>query len=129
MRINFINAYFSNNGGLLKQEINRCGISDDILNRINYLNQAKLSNLSMPGEFADIINDINKVSAKLLSNGIINEKVMNDLISWQVGNGVLDYSTVGLDKSRENLVRFSNYYKDNQQKILQENQQVMSKVA
>lgn len=129
MRINFINAYFSSNGALLNQELNRCGISNDVLNRINYLNQAKLSNLSMPGELADIVNDINKTSAKLLNSGVISEEVMNNLISWQLADGVLDYSTVGLNKSRENLMSFVNYYKQNQPNMIQGNPQVMSKLA
>ena len=129
MRINFINAYFSNNGSILKEEINKCGISDDILNRINYFNQSKLSNLRLPGEFADIVNDINKASAKLLNNGVLSEEGMDNIISWQFSDDVLDNSTVGLTKSRENLINFVNYYKENQSNMVRQNQQVMSKVA
>lgn len=128
MRINFLNAYFSGNGSLLKESLNRCGISDDLLNRVNYLRQAKLSGLSTPEELANIINEINNVSAKLLNNGVISEEVMNDLISWQLTDGVLDYETVGLNESRENLISYVNYYKENQPNVVQ-NQQVMSKMA
>ena len=113
----------------LKEEINKCGISDDILNRINYFNQSKLSNLRLPGEFADIVNDINKASAKLLNNGVLSEEGMDNIISWQFSDDVLDNSTVGLTKSRENLINFVNYYKENQSNMVRQNQQVMSKVA
>lgn len=128
MRIHFLNAYISGNGSLLKESLNRCGISDDLLNRVNYLRQAKLSGLSTPEELANIINEINKTSAKLLNSGVISEEVMNDLISWQLIDGVLDNETVGLNKSRENLISYVNYYKENQPNVVQ-NQQVMSKMA
>ncbi len=129
MKINFINAYFSNNGTLLKQEINKLGINDDLLERMNYLSESKKSNIHIPEQFAGIVNDINKSAAKLMSKGIINENVMNDLMSWQVGNSVLSYSNIGLDGVEENLARFNDYFKNQQQQSSMENSQVMSKVA
>ena len=73
-KIDFVTAYLSNNGTLLKEELNKVGITDDILNEVNYLQEAKQNGVHIPDRFASIVNKINRNFAYLVSNGTIKDK-------------------------------------------------------
>lgn len=126
--IDFVTSYLQNNGTILKQELNKYGITDDILNEINYLSQAKMSKLNMPEQFARIENKINRNFALQVSNGVI---VDRDIISRYQSNllndEVLDYSHNGMDKTRSNMVKAVDYL-NQQRNININNGQVMQKV-
>lgn len=103
-KIDFINSYFSNNGALLKQELNINGINDDILNEINYLSQAKMSKLNMPEQFAKILNRINKNFASLISSGkITSHDIISKYESNLVNDQVFDYSHSNVTKVNDNM--------------------------
>lgn len=113
-KIDFITAYFTNNGALLKQELNNMGIDDDILNQLNYMQQAKLSDINIPDLFAKIANKINKVFATLVSNKVITDKeVIDKYQSNLVNNQVLDYSHVKLDEISNNMKEAIKYLENN----------------
>ena len=115
-KIEFVTAYFSNNGTLLKEELNKAGVTDEILNEINYLQESKLNGLNIPDKFASIENRINKNFAVLVSNRVISDK---DLIRMYTSNlfnnNVLDNSNYGLNKVRTGMMGALEYIekKDN----------------
>lgn len=112
---NFVNAYLSNNGTILKQELNKAGITDDMLNEVNYLSQAKMSKLNMPEQFARIENKINRNFALLVSNGVItDENIISRYESNLFNDSVLDYSHSGLDKTKDNMEKAISYLKTKQ---------------
>lgn len=113
-KIDFITAYFTNNGSLLKKDLNNIGIDDDILNQLNYMQQAKLSDINIPELFARISNKINKIFATLVSNKVITDKEAIDKYkSYLLNNNVLDYSQVGLYEVSTNMMDAMNYLEEN----------------
>lgn len=124
-KIDFIDAYFSNNGQLLKSELNTKGINDDILNEINYLNEAKLNGLNVPDRYASISNKINRNYAMFISNRQITDA--DDYTQHLLNDKVLDFSTIGVERvslgmrkaleyvknKNNNMVNINNYNKPN----------------
>ena len=109
-RIDFVTAYLSNNGQLLKEELNKCGTSDEILNDINYLYEAKLNGLNIPDRYASISNKINRNFAMLVSNKVISDiNVVNKYKSHLLNDKVLDYSTVGVGKVSDGMLQALDY--------------------
>ena len=103
-KIDFVTAYLSNNGTLLKEELNRVGITDDILNEINYLQEAKQNGLHIPDKFASIANKLNRNFAILVSNGTIkNKEYISKYQSYLYNDQVLDYSKIGVAKVSKGL--------------------------
>ena len=132
-KIDFVTAYLSGNGTLLKEELNRVGITDDILNEINYLQEAKLNGVHIPDRFASIENKINRNFALLVSNRVIKGiEPINKYKSLLLNDKVLDFSTVGVDKVRVGMVQALDYVKNknnNMININDYNKGVMQKVA
>ena len=133
-KIDFVTAYFSNNGPVLKQELNNVGITDEILNEINYLQEAKLNGLNIPDKFASIENKINRNFAMLVSNRVINSiDPVNKYKSLLVNDKVLDYSTVGVDKVGSGMLQALDYVAKKNNNIVNINdynkQNVMQKAA
>lgn len=113
-KIDFITAYFTNKGSSLKQALNSMGLDDDILNQLNYMYQAKLSDINIPDLFAKIANKINKVFATLVSTkDITNKEAIDKYKSYLVNDEVLDYSQVGLDNVSNNMMEAMNYLEEN----------------
>ena len=109
-KIDFVTAYLSGNGTLLKAELNRVGITDDILNEINYLQEAKLNGVHIPDRFASIENKINRNFVLLYSNRVINgDDPIIKYGSYLLNDEVLDFSTVGVDKVRLGMVQALDY--------------------
>ena len=98
-RIDFVTAYLSNNGGILKDEINNSGITDELLNEMNYLNEAKKNGLNIPDRYASITNKINRNFALLVSNRVISDpNIISKYKSDLLNDNVLDYSNFGVTK-------------------------------
>ena len=115
-KIDFVTAYLSGNGTLLKEELNRVGITDDILNEINYLQEAKLNGVHIPDRFASVENKINRNFALLVSNRVIKGvEPINKYKSHLFNDKVLVFSTVGVDKVRVGMIQALDYVakKDN----------------
>lgn len=125
-KIDFVTAYLSGNGKLLKEVLNRVGITDDILNEINYLQEAKLNGVHIPDRFASIENKINRNFALLVSNRVIKgidpinkykSRLFNDKVLGTVGadkvriamEKALDY----VAKKQDNIVNINDYNKGN----------------
>ena len=132
-KIDFVTAYLSGNGTLLKTELNRVGITDDILNEINYLQEAKLNGVHIPDRFASIENKINRNFALLVSNRVIKGEPVNKYKSHLFNDKVLDFSTVGVDKVRLGMEKALDYVAKKQDNIVNINdynkENVMQKAA
>lgn len=132
-KIDFVTAYLSGNGTLLKTELNRVGITDDILNEINYLQEAKLNGVHIPDRFASIENKINRNFALLVSNRVIKGEPVNKYKSHLFNDKVLDFSTVGVDKVRLGMEKALDYVARKQDNIVNINDynkgNVMQKAA
>lgn len=133
-KMDFVTAYFSNNGTLLKEELNKVGITDDILNEINYLKEAKLNGLNIPDKFASISNKINRNFALLVSNRAINTlDPVHKYKSHLFNDKVLDYSTLGVDKVTNGMIQALDYVEKKNNNIVNINDinktNVMQKAA
>lgn len=130
-KIDFVTAYLSGNGTLLKEELNRVGITDDILNEINYLQEAKLNGVHIPDRFASIENKINRNFFLLYSNRVINgDDPINKYKSYLLNDNVL--GTVGANKVGDAMVQALAYVKNKNNNIVNikdYNKGVMQKVA
>ena len=129
-RTDFINAYFSNNGTILKEEINKLGIGDDLLNEMNYLYQAKLSKLNVPEGHAKVSNKINKLFAMMVSNDMIkSDDMIEKYKSYLYNDEIFDYSNVNVSNNRERVLAALNALEEKKKINIQETGQVMKKLA
>ena len=104
-KIDILTAYFSNNGEILKQELNKAGITDDILNEINYLYEALNNGLNIPDRYASITNKINKVFATQVSNRVIIDKnIISKYKAHLFNDNVLRNSKFGVSKVSEGML-------------------------
>ena len=131
-KIDFVTAYLSGNGKLLKEVLNRVGITDDILNEINYLQEAKLNGVHIPDRFASIENKINRNFALLVSNRVIKGiEPINKYKSYLLNDNVL--GTVGANKVRLGMEKALDYVAKKQDNIVNINDynkgNVMQKAA
>ena len=124
-KIDFITSYFSNNGVILKEQLNRLGINDDILNKINYLHEAKLNKRVVPEMFATILNDINKNILKNNPSMANSEDYKKHLLS----DGCYKYSTVGVSGARENAIKAMDYMKSKTNNMVDISMKVAQKTA
>lgn len=109
-RIDFVTAYLSNNGGILKDEINNSGITDELLNEMNYLNEAKKNGLNIPDRYASITNKINRNFALLVSNRVISDpNIISKYKADLLNDNVLDYSNFGVSKVSNGMLKAMDY--------------------
>lgn len=109
-RIDFLNAYFSNNGEVLKQELNKIGITDDILNEINYLHEAINNGLSIPDRYASISKKINGVFyVHVLNGAIIDKNLIKKYEALLLNDKVLDNSYVGITEVTNGTINAIRY--------------------
>lgn len=109
-RIDFVTAYLSNNGGILKDEINNSGITDELLNEMNYLNEAKKNGLNIPDRYASITNKINRNFALLVSNRVISDpNIISKYKADLLNDNVLDYSNFGVTKVSDGMLKAMDY--------------------
>ncbi|MBQ9012416.1 MAG: hypothetical protein IJ094_02445 [Bacilli bacterium] len=109
-RIDFVTAYLSNNGVILKEEINKSGITDELLNEMNYLNEAKKNGLNIPDRYASITNKINRNFALLVSNRVISDpNIISKYKADLLNDNVLDYSNFGVTKVSDGMLKAMDY--------------------
>ena len=109
-RIDVVTSYLSNNGPILKKELNNIGINDDILNKINYLHEAIQNGLYIPDMYANIIKEVDNIFAKLVYNSTITDKdVIDRHISLLISNNVRN-SSIGLNEERFRMTEFFNRF-------------------
>lgn len=109
-RIDFVTAYLSNNGVILKEEINKSGITDELLNEMNYLNEAKKNGLNIPDRYASITNKINRNFALLVSNRVISDpNIISKYKADLLNDNVLDYSNFGVSKVSDGMLKAMDY--------------------
>lgn len=129
-KLGFIEAYFTNNGSFLKNELNQAGITDDLLNELNYLSQAKMSKLEMPDLYARIQNKINRNFAMAVANGVITDpQIVSSYKANLVNDEVLEYSNFGLSKNIINMSKALETIEQRKQIVNNDKGMVMSKVA
>lgn len=109
-KIDFVDAYFSNNGQLLKSELNTKGINDDILNEINYLNEAKLNGVNIPDRYASISNKINRNYAMCASNRLVRD--VDNYKQYLLNDKVLEFSNIGVEKVSNGMFQALEYVKN-----------------
>lgn len=106
-RIDFVTAYLSNNGTILKKELNNFGITDSTLNKINYLQEAIMNKLNVPDIYASIVREIDNCFAKLIyDNQISNDNIISSYKSDLFNNKVMRFSSIGLEEERIRMTEF-----------------------
>ena len=127
--VDFIDAYFSNNGSRLKEELLEIGIDDALLDQINHLSGLKMSHIEAPERFGEIDNQLNKNYAKLLSTlDRIDDKLVSEYMSNAFNDEVLDYSDFGIAHGTEKMYTALNYLKSKINKV-SDSQKVAQKIV
>lgn len=127
-RVDFIDAYFNNNGTILKQELNELGIDDSIFDQINHLSELKMSHVEVPERFGEIDNQVNKAFAKLLSTlRSIDKSKVASYMSNAFNDGVLDYSDFGVERVTDKMNTAIDFLTSKANNI--ENQKVVQKAT
>ena len=106
-RIDFVTAYLSNNGTILKKELNDFGITDSTLNKINYLQEAIMNKLNVPDIYASIVREIDNCAAKLIyDNRISDDNIISGYESNLLNNNVMQFSRIGVEEERIRMTEF-----------------------
>ena len=106
-RIDFVTAYLSNNGTILKKELNDFGITDSTLNKINYLQEAIMNKLNVPDIYANIVREIDNCVAKLIyDNRISDDNIISGYESNLLNNNVMQFSRIGVEEERIRMTEF-----------------------
>ena len=124
----FMTAYIKNDGEKLKSELFKAGISNDLLQQLNYISQAKKSNINIIGMYPKIDNEINKNFARIVSSKKVDKDIVSSYEANMLKDGVLDLSTVGMTEITDNMTQALDYLKHQQIDEVSKNQ-VMQRVV
>ena len=102
-RIDFVTAYLSNNGTILKEELYKVGITDSILNKTNYLQEAIMNKLNVPDIYANIEREIDNCAARLIYNNRITASGYEGNL---LNNNIMMFSNVGVEEERARMTEF-----------------------
>ena len=109
--VDFAKSYITNSGEKLKEELLKTGIDNNILGQLNYINQAKKSNISIIGMYPKIDNEINKNFARIVSSKAVDKDIVSSYEANMLKDGILDSSTVGMTEISDNMIKALDYLK------------------